>query len=68
MVCGIDAWGTINAERRKLKYLRSLMGLSRMDGVRDKEVRRRAGIEREVASRVNQRVLRLLAQVERING
>ena len=29
-----------------------------MDKVRNKEVRRRAGIERELANRMNQRVLR----------
>ena len=37
-----------------------------MDGVRNKEVRRRAGIERELASRADQRVLRLFGHVERI--
>ena len=40
------------AERRKvnvleMKFLRSLVGVSRMDRFRNKEVRRRAGIERE---------------------
>ena len=44
-----------SAERRKVnvlevKGLRSLVGVSRMDSVRDEEVRRRAGIERESAS------------------
>ena len=50
-------------ERRKvnileMKCLRSLVGVSRMDRVRNEEVRRRAGTEREFASRVDQRVLR----------
>ena len=41
-----------SAERRKvnvleMKCLRSLVGVSRMDRVRNEEVRRRAGIERE---------------------
>ena len=40
------------------KCLRSLVGVSPMDRVRNEEVRRRAGIERELASRVDQRVLR----------
>ena len=46
-----------SAERRKVNVLemkcwRSLVGVSRMDRVRNEEVRRRAGIERELASRV----------------
>ena len=44
---GAEAWGV----RRKvnvleMKCLRSLVGVSRMDRVRNEEVRRRAGIER----------------------
>ena len=31
------------------KFLSSLVGVSRMDRVRNEEVRRRAGIERELA-------------------
>ena len=45
--------GMRRAERRKvnvleIKYLRSLVGVSRMDSVKNEEVRRRAGIEREL--------------------
>ena len=52
-----------SAERKKvnvleMKYLRSLIGVSRMDRVRNEEMSRRAGIERELASRADQRVLR----------
>ena len=51
-----------SAERRKvngleIKCLRSLVGVSRMDRVRNEEVRRRAGIEMELASRAYHRVL-----------
>ena len=51
------------AERSKvnvleMKCLRSLVGVSRLDRVRNEEVRRRAGIERELASRADQRMLR----------
>ena len=58
-----EAWGMRNAERRKvnvleMKCLRSLVGVSRKDTVRNEEVRRRAGIEMELASRADQRVLR----------
>ena len=38
-----------------------------MDRVRNEEVRRRAGIEKELASRVDQRVLRRLGQIERMD-
>ena len=44
----------------ELKCLRSLVEVSRMDRVRNEEVRRRAGIERELASRSDQRVFRWL--------
>ena len=60
---GAEAWDMSSAERRKvnvleMKCLRNLVGVSRMDRVRNEEVRRRAGIERELASRTDQRVLR----------
>ena len=50
--------GLRSAERRKvnvleMKCLRSLVGVSRIDRVRIEEVRRRAGIERELASRAD---------------
>ena len=50
-----EAWGMRKAKSRKLdvlemKCLRSLVGVSRMDGVNE-EVRRRAEIERELPSR-----------------
>ena len=38
-----------------------------MDRVRNEEVRRRAGIERELASRADQRVLRWFGYVERMD-
>ena len=59
-----------SAKRRKvnvleMKCLRSLVGVSRMDRVRNEDVRSRAGIERELASRADQRVLRWFGHVER---
>ena len=56
---GAEAWDMKSAERRKvnvleMKFLRSLVGVSQMDRVRNEEVRRRAGIERELASRADQ--------------
>ena len=58
-----------SAERRKLnvlkmKCLTSLVGVPRMDRVRNEEARRRTGIERELASRADQRVLRWFGHVE----
>ena len=38
-----------------------------MDRVRNEEVRRRAGIEKELASRADQRVLRWFGHVERMD-
>ena len=61
-----------SAERIKMnvvemKCLRSLVRVSRMDRVGNEEVRRRAGIERELASRADQRVLRWFGPVERMD-
>ena len=60
---GPEVWGMRSAERRKvnvleMKCLRSLVGVSPMDRVRNEEVRRRDVIERELASIADQRVLR----------
>ena len=68
---GAEAWGMRSAERRKvnvleMKCLRSLVGVSRMDRVRNEAVRRSAGIERELASIEDQRVLRWFVHLERI--
>ena len=69
---GAEACGTRSAERRKvnvleMKCLRSLVGVSRMNRVRNEKVRRRAGIEMKSASRADQRVLRCFGHVEGMN-
>ena len=51
----------------EMKCLRSLVGVLRIDRVRNEEVRRRAGIERELATRADQRVLRWFRHVERMD-
>ena len=61
-----------SVERRKvnvleMKCVRSLVGVSRMDSVRNEEVRRRAGIGRELASRVDRGVLRWFGHVKRMD-
>ena len=48
------------------KCVISLVGVSRTDRVNNEEVRRRAGIERELASRTDQRVFRWFDDVERM--
>ena len=50
-----------------MKCLRSLVIVSQMDRVRNEEVRRRAGIERELVSRADQRVLKWFGHVERMD-
>ena len=50
-----------------MKCLRSLVEMSRMNGVRNEEVRRRAGIKMELASRADQRVLRWFGHVKRMD-
>ena len=57
--------GKINVH--EMKCLRSLVGGSRMDRVGNEEVRRRAGIENELAGRADQRVLRWSGHVERMD-
>ena len=69
---GAEALGMRSAERRKvnvleMKCLRSLVGVSRLDRVRNEEVRRRAGIKRELSSRADQRVLRWFGHVESLD-
>ena len=50
-----------------MNCLRSLVEVSRMDRVVNEEVRSIAGIERELASRADQRVLRWFGHVERMD-
>ena len=50
-----------------MKCLRSLVGVSRIDRIRNEEVSRRAEIERELVSRADQRVLRWFWHVERMD-
>ena len=69
---GAEAWGMRSAERRKvnvleMKCLRSLVEVSWMDRVRNEEVHRRAGIERELASWAHQKVLRWFGHVEQMD-
>ena len=65
---GVEAWGMRTAERRKvnvleMKCLRSLVGVSRMDQVRNERER----WNRKGASRSDQRVLRWIGHVGRMD-
>ena len=69
---GAEAWGMRGAERRKvsvleMKCLRSLVRVSRMDRVGNEEVSNTAEIERELASRADQGILRWFGHVERMD-
>ena len=52
---------------REVKCLRILVGLLQVDKVRNEEVHKRAGMETELASRVDKRVLRWFGHVERMD-
>ena len=51
----------------EIKCLKSLVGVSRMDRLRNEKVRRRAGIKMELASRADQVLLRWFGYVERMD-
>ena len=51
----------------EMKCLRNLVVVSGMDRVKNEQVCRTAGIKMELASRVDQRVLRLFGYVERMD-
>ena len=67
---GAGAWGKRNFERMEvtvleMKRFRSLVGVSRKDRVRNEEVPRTAGIERNLSSRVDQRALKWFGHIQR---
>ena len=68
---GAETWNMGAAERRRLnvmemRCLRSMCGVTRMDRMRNEEVRRRTGVGRELAVRAEQGVLRWFGHVERM--
>ncbi len=68
---GAETWNMGAAERKKLnvmemRCLRSMYGVTRMDRVRNEEVRRRTGVVKELAERAEQGVLRWFGHVERM--
>ena len=70
---GSELWGMKASDRRRLnvfemKCLRSMTGVSLRDRIRNEEVRRRVGIEKDLAARVDMNVLRWYGHVERMDG
>ena len=60
---GAETWSLREAERRRLnvfemKCLRSMVGVTRWDRLRNEEIGRRADIEESLAEKVDRRVLR----------
>ena len=67
-----ETWNVKEEDRKRLnvmemRCLRSMVGVSRVDRVRNEEVRRRVGVDRSLADRVDQRVLRWYGHMERMN-
>ena len=70
---GSELWGMKVSERQKLnvfemKCLRSMAGVSRLDRLRNEEVRERTGVRKELAARVDMNVLRWFGHVERMEN
>ena len=70
---GSESWGMKVTERQKpnvceMKCLRSMTGVSRLDRVRNEEVRARTGVRRELTARVDMNVLRWFGHVERMDN
>ena len=70
---GSESWGMKVTEIQKLnvfemKCLRSMTGVFRLDRVRNKVVRARRGVRRELATRVDMNVLRWFGYVERMDN
>ena len=71
-VYGAETWGMRLAERKRLnvlemRCLRSMCGVTRLDRIRNEEVRRRTGVVRELAERADQRVLKWFGHMERMS-
>ena len=70
---GSESWGMKATERQTLnvfemKCLRSMTGVSRLDRVRNEEVRARTDVRRELAAGVDMNVLRWFGHVERMDN
>ena len=69
---GAETWGLNVREKRRLdvmemKCLRSMCGVTIRDRIRNEEIRRRVGVQINMAGRVERCVLRWFGHVERMN-
>ena len=69
---GAETWNMGVAERKRLnvmemRCLRSMCGVTRMDRVRNEEVRRRTGVLQEMSERAEKRLLQWYGHMERMN-
>ena len=69
---GAETWSMREAERKRLEVfemrcLRSMVGVTRMDRVRNEEVRRRAGVSVPLSARVDGMMLRWFGHMERMD-
>ena len=69
---GAETWSLKEEERKKLnvfemRCLRGMIGVTRLDRVRNVAVRERTGVERVLAGRVDMSVLRWFGHMERMN-
>ena len=69
---GAETWGMKKAQKKKLnvlemKCLRSMLGVTRMDRVRNEEVRRQVGVPKELSGRADERLLMWFGHMERMN-
>ena len=70
---GAETWGLNVREKRRLnvmemKCLRSICGVTIRDRIRNEEIRRRVGVQNDLAGRVERSVLRWYGHIERMNG
>ena len=70
---GSESWGKKVNERQKLyvfemKCLRSMIGVSLLDRVRNEVVRVRTGVRRELAAKVDINILKWFGHVERMDN
>ena len=73
VMCGSESWGMKVTERQKLnlfkmKCLRNMTHVSRLDMVRNEVVRVRTGVRRKLAARVDMNVLRWFGHVQRMDN
>ena len=69
---GAETWGLKVAEKKRLnvlemKCLRSMVGVTRWDRLRNEEVRRRAGVMKELSVKADERLLGWFGHVERMS-